>query len=300
MRECSNIILVHKGALGDFLQVWPSLYALTTQLPDRQFFWAGKESYTLWTSPLGIDMPAPYLRQSVDKLYSAEHWPKELNDSLLVWFGLHKSPTEKDFENLFFFYGIEEDSYQPPRDIYARQLSKLGIDHRVNWHKAWLNLFGRYKCKKPEQVLIFPGSGNANRCWPLAKFENIAKRISDKGFDPVFVIGPAELERNLQTDNFQQIYPDNLSELQDTILESRMVIGNDSGPLHLAAYMDVPRVAVFGPASSRQWGPPGAYIVKMQTPCSPCSKIGRIGCADPVCVRHIPEEMVMRKIEMIL
>lgn len=300
MREYDNIILVHKGALGDFLQVWPSLYALTAQLPGKQFYWAGRESYTLWTSPLGIDKPPPHLGKSVDRIYSVDYWPRELNDSLLVWFGLHKPPTNHDFENLFFCYGIESDSYAPPRDVYAKQLSMLGIDHLGNWHKAWLDLFGRPESKNNKQVLVFPGSGNASRCWPLFKFEKIAQRLRDKGFDPVFVLGPAEMERNLQIRKFKQIFPQSLLELQETILDSGMVIGNDSGPLHLAAYLQIPSVAIFGPASSRQWGPPGAHIVKMPISCSPCSKIGRICCADPVCVRQIPEEMVMQKIETIV
>ncbi len=286
--------------MGDFLQVWPCLYALTTQMPETQFFWAGKESYTLWTSPLGITNSSRKLRQKVDKIYSAQHWPRGLENYQLLWFGLHKPPTNIAFANLFFFYGIENNSYDPPREVYAKQLSKINIESRVNWHRAWLKLFCPEREKNPAQVLIFPGSGNYRRCWPLEKFESIATSLANKGFEPVFVLGPAELERGLQIPAFEQICPDSLHELEKIILKSRMVIGNDSGPLHLAAYMQVPAVGIFGPASSKQWGPPGVHIAKIEMHCSPCSKIGRIACSDPVCVSAIPEKTVMQKIEQAL
>lgn len=298
--EYNRIVLVHKGALGDFLQIWPTIYTLKQQLPDKEFYWAGKDSYTLWISPLGIAPALANIRQCIDRIYSTKTWPEELQDALVIWFGLHKPPTEISFPNLVFFYGIDKASYLPPRDIYAKQLSRLGIEFQTNWQQAWLDLFATIPEKNPAQILIFPGAGNINRCWPLRDFEKVAEWLSGKGFDPLFVLGPVEVERDFQISGFRQISPANLEELQKTILKSRAVVGNDTGPLHLAAYMQVPSVAIFGPASEQQWGPPGALIAKLSISCSPCSKIGRIGCSDPVCIKQIPKELVMEKVEQVL
>ncbi|MGB2975136.1 MAG: glycosyltransferase family 9 protein, partial [Phycisphaerae bacterium] len=63
-----------------------------------------------------------------------------------------------------------------------------------------------------------------------------------------------------------------LKELVAVIAEGRLMVTDDSGPMHIAAAVGVPVVAVFGPTSARRTGPygPGHRVLSGRAPCSPC------------------------------
>ena len=83
----------------------------------------------------------------------------------------------------------------------------------------------------------------------------------------------------------------------------QLLIGNDSAPLHLAAGVGTPVLAIFGPTHSKATGP---YPVDHHTilltdlPCSPC---GSRRCRNPnylECLRSISVEHLLREVEKIL
>jgi heptosyltransferase-2 len=63
-----------------------------------------------------------------------------------------------------------------------------------------------------------------------------------------------------------------LRQLIALLAQCRLVITNDSGPMHLAAALGLPVVAVFGSTDDRATGPlgPKARVVKRQVECAPC------------------------------
>jgi len=74
----------------------------------------------------------------------------------------------------------------------------------------------------------------------------------------------------------------------------------DTGPMHLAAVLGTPLVALFGPSSPERWGPlsADARIVRVDLPCSPCNRIrnpparcqGRTpDCMDGILVHRVVE-----------
>ena len=75
-----------------------------------------------------------------------------------------------------------------------------------------------------------------------------------------------------------------------------LFIGNDAGPMHLAAAVGTPTVAIFGLSNWQAWGPytgnvPGrrALVVKLDLPCMPCFYSGHLlgtpeGCATRDCL----------------
>ncbi len=66
------------------------------------------------------------------------------------------------------------------------------------------------------------------------------------------------------------------------------MITGDTGPMHLAAALDVPLVAVFGPSDPRRWGPASgrAHVVRADLACSPCNRIRRPPAR---CRGHVPD-----------
>jgi ADP-heptose:LPS heptosyltransferase len=79
-----------------------------------------------------------------------------------------------------------------------------------------------------------------------------------------------------------------------------LLVTPDTGPMHLAAALGTPLVALFGPSSPERWGPfsPNARVVRVDLPCSPCNRIrnpparcqGRTpDCMDGVLVHQVTE-----------
>jgi heptosyltransferase-2 len=85
-----------------------------------------------------------------------------------------------------------------------------------------------------------------------------------------------------------------LRQLMALLTRCRLIVANDSGPMHLAAAMGVPLVALFGSTSERATGPLGTRIriVKRAAECSPC---GRRECPiDFRCMDSLSVEEVFR------
>ena len=84
-----------------------------------------------------------------------------------------------------------------------------------------------------------------------------------------------------------------------TRAKAKAVISNDSGPMHIAAALGVPVVALFGPTDPEKTGPYGwkknknLKVIRTSVPCSPCFKKK---CKDPVCMSGITVEKVLEEI----
>ena len=73
---------------------------------------------------------------------------------------------------------------------------------------------------------------------------------------------------------------------------SRLFIGSDSGPLHVASLVGTPVVQLLGPTDpveNAPWGETPSRQVRVPVPCSPC----RSGCAAVTCMRSIRPDAVL-------
>ncbi len=296
-----NIILVHKGALGDFLQIWPSICSLKMQFPKKNIFWAGKKEYFFFLEPLGIKRLSPQKVSELNKIYTSTSWPESLEEFDVIWFGLLKPPTTYDFPNLYFIPGITKNHYIPVYKSYLYGINKIGILPYNNWQKKWLSFFKipHSNSYNSSTVVILPGSGHIKKCWKLENFIEIAKWLETKKYKPLFVLGPAEIERGVKVKNFVPTYLTSIKDLVRVISTASLVIGNDSGPVHLSSYMNVPTIALFGPTSPIQWGPIKAKIIYKELKCSPCTQMANIDCPLPICMENITVKDVKRAIKSI-
>jgi hypothetical protein len=291
------VIIVHKGALGDFLQIWPSLLALRRHFAPTPLYWAGRDAYRLWTDPLGLRPCPEQMRRAVDRLYAAGSWPRELENCRVVWFGLHTPPTEVPFPDLHFLPGIIPGRYTPPRRVYAAGLQRMGVPPCPDWHQIWRDLSPHLKPgPRTPQALVFPGAGHPAKCWPMSNYMQTASWLERNGWEPVFVLGPAERERGLEVQNFQRLHPQDLGQLQKALCGADIILGNDCGPMHLAGLLDRTGIVLFGPASPRQWGPPGLTCLRTDLPCSPCTQLGRINCRQAECMTRISVSRVKEEL----
>ncbi len=149
-------------------------------------------------------------------------------------------------------------------------------------------------------ILLHPGAGSPRKRWPLSRFIELGTLLKQEGRHPVFVLGPAEesLARELAAagvDRESLICPPGVGELADLLRSAGGFAGNDSGVAHLAALLDVPTVAVFGPSDPVRWSPLGrlARTLRPETSCQPCFESPETACQDPVCLtRTRPAEVL--------
>ncbi|MPZ41046.1 MAG: hypothetical protein GEU95_23980 [Rhizobiales bacterium] len=125
-------------------------------------------------------------------------------------------------------------------------------------------------------VIIHPGARKTAACWPPERFASIIQAVLERGLG-VVLIGGAE-ERPV-ADLISSMVPKTFADLVGKLSVSRLIalmercclfIGNESGPMHVAAASGAPIVAIFGTNSPLRWGPLCAdhTIVRPAMPCS--------------------------------
>jgi len=110
-----------------------------------------------------------------------------------------------------------------------------------------------------QRVIIHSTSSDIHRNWSAVGFINLATRLKEMGFDPVFVMSSDE-RANWQTliDQHHLHCPQikTLGELATLIYQSGWMIGNDSGVGHLASCLGIPTLTIFKrKKDSRVWRP---------------------------------------------
>jgi heptosyltransferase-2 len=129
-------------------------------------------------------------------------------------------------------------------------------------------------------VVINPGAayGSAKR-WVPERFAEVADQLFSKyGLSVVLSGGPGEIEigadiaKAMQSPHQNVIGKTSVRQMMALLAASRLMITNDSGPMHVAAAFGVPMVAIFGPTDHTTTAPWGtrAQIVRHAVECSPC------------------------------
>ncbi len=130
-------------------------------------------------------------------------------------------------------------------------------------------------------AVLSPGAGWASKRWPPARYGRLAARLkSELGLAPILVwAGKAERdmceEAAAESGGAATIAPPTgLRELKELLARSRLFVGGDTGPLHLAAAVGIPCVGIYGSSDERRNGPYGrrCRAVAAGVSCRPCWK----------------------------
>jgi len=157
--------------------------------------------------------------------------------------------------------------------------------------------------KKPgcgTRIILCPGSGSNSKRWPLTGYLQVADMLAEIGFNPEFVLGPAEssLAPVLSAGPAFAVpvhRPQGLVQLADLLQSADGYVGNDSAVSHLAAYLKIPAVVLFGPSDPDRWRPVGPCVTVLKAEAA--SGIGRGGtkddCIDSDWLERISPAMVL-------
>ncbi len=130
------------------------------------------------------------------------------------------------------------------------------------------------------RVLVHPGSRSAHRIWPLDRFAQVCDRLQDELDVQVYLTaGPRErplIEKIRAAAHSHLVLtraPATVGGLAALVAEFDAFLCHDSGPMHVAAAVGTPVVALFGSQNATIWRPLGAKHRVLQTPL-PCACIG--------------------------
>lgn len=133
---------------------------------------------------------------------------------------------------------------------------------------------------------IFPGSNASSRRWPVERFAALCDRLVSRGERVIVFGGPNEValtravagERGLDLGGLTD-----LSTLAAGLASLRLLITNDSGPMHLAAAVGTPTISLWGAGNPMVTGPRGPSQTIVRHPELPC-----VPCGLNVCPRRGP------------
>jgi len=111
------------------------------------------------------------------------------------------------------------------------------------------------------RIALLPGAGKSEKQWPLERFRELAKRIGPKA---LAVWGPGEREL-AGAIGAEVAPPTNFRELARVLRDASVVVGSDTGPLHLAGALGTRVVGLYGPTNPRRNGPYGQIANCVET-----------------------------------
>ena len=171
--------------------------------------------------------------------------------------------------------------------------------------------------KEMPVVVIHPGTGAAVKLWRNEAWQHCANRITTTQQVRIVLTGSKSERPMLEAiAHGMDITPLILSEmtigqLAAMLKRAKLVLGVDSGPLHLAVAQNTPTLQLFGPTDERIFGPwviPEQHVVVRATQkCPGCPTIpcGRLDFRDDEvnlhpCVRLIPEQQIDESIALLI
>jgi ADP-heptose:LPS heptosyltransferase len=287
-------VIVHQGALGDFLLALPVIEGLHRASPHLKFdFWSR-------TGHLSLLYGKPYVASAFEAsgaewmpFYDNDRWkdcplPRGVAEACCILvFGQASSVaaverlkvrTLAPVHWIKSFPGdLDDDERRHVTEFLEDQVKEchlplvmapLQITPAPEELTAVRQLTRRSgEAEERRQVVIHPGSGGLRKIWPLSRWRVFLQSLRERKDIHIFmVMGPADErirplvqeiadgERIPVVDNLQ------LPALAALLSDADLYVGNDSGVTHLAASLGTPTVAIFGPTDPVVWGPRGLDV----------------------------------------
>lgn len=118
-------------------------------------------------------------------------------------------------------------------------------------------------------ALITPGAGWGAKRWPAERYGQVASALANCAVPSIVNYGPGEESLAREVEDASRgtatRMQGSISELIALTRRAQVFIGGDTGPLHLAAALQVPVVAIFGPTNPARNGPYGTRSVVLRS-----------------------------------
>ena len=325
-----RILIIKLSSLGDIIHTLPSLSILREAFPNAHIDWVTEElGASLLSGHPYIDNVIIYKRYIWPSYFKRGMWLRLIDevraflkdlrrqyDIVLDFQGLLKSGIitalakgkreigfkGKEFNYLFLKEKVPVNYNEHAVIRYLRLIEYLGIPiKKIEFplpynHKKW-------GIPKPF-VVISPLARWESKLWFKERWIALTKELEKIGYKVVFIgsmkdedyIGdicrdiPSAINLSGKT---------SLKELACLYREATLTISVDTGPMHLAAAVGTPVIALFGPTDPNRTGPFGGghRVIYHGLPCQPCLKRY---CPTRLCLKAIEVEEVVSAVKEIL
>jgi heptosyltransferase-1 len=118
-------------------------------------------------------------------------------------------------------------------------------------------------------AILNPGAGWGAKRWPVERYGEVARELADLGLRSILNFGPGEDDLVRAAENASQgtacSMRCSITELIALTRRARLFVGGDTGPMHMAAALRVPVVAIFGPTDPARNGPYGTRSIVLRS-----------------------------------
>ena len=118
-------------------------------------------------------------------------------------------------------------------------------------------------------AILNPGAGWGAKQWPVERYGKVAKELAKDGICSVINYGPGEGELaeavEMESEGAARKISCSIAELIALTRRASLLIGGDTGPMHLAAALKIPVVAIFGPTNPARNGPFGTRSIVLRS-----------------------------------
>ena len=265
--------------MGDVIHTLPAVASLKQSFPSAAISWVLRSQWApLLESNASVDEVIPFERTRSGMLAAWRQIRAKRYDLVVDFQGLMQSAliaraagarevvgfaSSQARETLSsLFYSNRALTTGPHRvDSYLQLAAAAGASNLVTDFPL---PEGRPEGTLPEGpfVLASPMAGWGSKQWPLEFYGDLARLLPY----PLVVNGPASAEATLRRIPGAHMHLSGISGLIDATRRASAVIGVDSGPMHLAAALKKPGVAIFGPTDPRTHGPYGGSLKVLRDP----------------------------------
>ena len=272
-----RILVIRMSAFGDVLHTLPAVAALRRGSPRARLSWLLRPEWTpLVAENPAVDEVIPAPRRSLGVLARLR---REKFDLVVDFQGLIQSAILGRAAAKGAYCG-----YALPRESLAALLYRTKVAPHAA-HVVDRNLELAYAAGgvrggavfplppgAPEGdlppgrfVLACPFAGWGSKQWPLENFSALTAKLAAEGL-PLVVNGAPAGAARLAAVTGAMVHTSGIPGLIDATRRAAAVVGVDSGPLHLAAALGKPGVAIFGPTDPARNGPYGGSIRVLRDP----------------------------------
>ena len=281
-------LVYHAGALGDFITTFPALRFWKERMHEDHIVLLGKPAFGELAREAGLidkwlDLDERMHLPLFHDRFSPEADALLSRFSSALLFSDEDSPLVKNVRAS----GIKRIHAQPPFpeqaihavDYHLSMLANpvtLSVEERTPRiavaQKAIAASYAIMPADRPF-IAIHSGSGSQKKNWPFERFLNVADTLRQKGFAIAWLQGPAEEGWPFPAHD-TVVGERSLPVIAGLLSRSRLFMGNDSGMTHLAASVNCPTIALFGPSDPVVWAPRGALVrvISKPTLCAPCHR----------------------------
>ena len=325
-----KVLILKPSSLGDIIHAIPVLRLIKIQRPDWEVHWWIAKHFApvlemdsdisalhyfdrqAWGSFRGIRLSLNRIRRMQRERFDVVIDLQGLARSALHGWALQGGymlglDQKREGASLFYDEAIERPNQKTHAVDWCRSmLPKLGLQSEGSFEwlpeRTWISKKLSEMGFDPGRrwIALCPGARWRSKQWSLESFTTLVNKFNSKNIRFAVIGGMEDRVMGKHLGELDRVIDltgrTTLCEMVEWLRVCSVVVTNDTGPMHVAAALNTPVVALFGPTDPRLTGPYGVkakIFHHRELPCVPCFRRSCTHSHDRECLMSItPDEVV--------